>query len=62
MVTRAFNDAKSVVEAAEVSPSGQELAVSLKITLWCGLRAKYCGVIYSINDNAIIGKVSVGRL
>ena len=57
----AFRDVKATIESAELSPSGSHLAVCIRITTWLGLRVKYAGFIYSINEKSILGKVSSGK-
>jgi superfamily II DNA or RNA helicase len=49
------------VKASELSPDGQRLAVCLEIRAWMGLKIRLAGLFYSIPDNAIIGRISIGK-
>ena len=49
------------IEAAELSPDGNHLAVALEIKDWLGLRTRYAGLIFSIKDNAIDGHIVLGK-
>ncbi len=49
------------VEIAELSPDGQHLAVCLEIRTWMGLKVRYAGLIYSIQNRGIVGKIVKGK-
>ena len=49
------------VENAELSPDGKKLAVVLEIKTWIGLKVRYSGMIYSIEDKNIIGHIISGK-
>lgn len=49
------------VEMAELSPNDQNLAVCFEIRAWLGLKVRYAGFIYSIQNKNIVGQITVGR-
>lgn len=49
------------VENAELSPDGKKLAVVLEVKTWIGLKVRYLGMIYSIEDQNIIGRIVSGK-
>lgn len=51
---------KCEVETARVSPDGRHLAVNLKVRQLLGLRTNNAGLIYSLPEGAIVGRVAVG--
>jgi len=49
------------VEGSELSPDGQHLSVCLKLRFWLGLKVRYVGLVYSIGDDAIVGRIAMGK-
>jgi hypothetical protein len=49
------------IEFSEVSPTGQHLAICLEISTWLGLKKRYAGLIYSIQEKKILGRISIGK-
>jgi len=49
------------VEAAELSPDGNKLAICLKVKSWIGFKIRYAGFLYSIQDKTILGRFVVGK-
>lgn len=60
-VSRIHDVKKCEVDSAEISPDGNKLAVCLKIKTWMGLKLRFTGLIFSINDNSIVGKFLIGK-
>jgi len=52
---------RSKVEAAESSPSGDHLAVCVETKNWLGLKTRQAGLLYSVRDNAVVGRIVSGR-
>lgn len=53
------NIGKCRVEAAALSPDGRSVAVCAEIKSLLGLRTRYAGMLYSLEQNAIIGRVVI---
>lgn len=51
---------KVEVEYIKVSPGGDKFAASILVKTMLGLKSHYYGVIYSLEDSAVIGRISVG--
>ncbi len=49
------------VEIAELSPDSEHLAICLEVRSWLGLKVRYAGLIYSIQNNAIVGNIVKGK-
>jgi hypothetical protein len=49
------------VEITELSPDQLHLAVCLEIRTWFGLKVRYAGLIYSLQDQTIIGTIIKGK-
>ena len=49
------------VEEAELSPDARHLAICLEVRTWMGLKTRQAGLIYSIQDDAGIGRVILGK-
>jgi hypothetical protein len=47
-----------IVKAAELSPSGQCLAVYFEIKRWMGLKVIKAGLFYSLSEHSIIGHIA----
>lgn len=56
-----IGDGRRKIEAAELSPNGQHLAVSLEVRTWAGLKVRQAGLLYSIQDNVGVGRVVMGK-
>jgi superfamily II DNA or RNA helicase len=55
----AVNGGKYRVDAATLSPDGRSLAISAEVKSLLGLRTQYAGMLYSLDQNAIIGHVAL---
>jgi len=60
-VSSALKGAKCRVEAAVLSPSKQRLATCCESKTMLGLRVQQVGAIYDLDDDAIIGKLALGK-
>jgi hypothetical protein len=60
-VARVIRNGRSRVEAAILSPNELSLAVCCEIRTMLGFRTHHAGLIYSIIDDSIIGRVAEGR-
>lgn len=49
------------VEAAELSPDKHCLAISLEIRTWLGFKLRQAGLLYSLADNSVSGRVVIGK-
>jgi hypothetical protein len=49
------------LEAAQTSPDGRHLAVCSEVRTFLGLKVHQAGLLYSVNDNEIIGHIAVGK-
>lgn len=49
------------VVAASLSPDKSHLAVCAEVRTLLGLQRRHTGVIYSLRDNSIVGRVALGR-
>jgi len=49
------------IEGAQSSPDGYHLAVAVETRNWLGLRPRQAGLLYSIRDDAIVGRIVIGR-
>jgi hypothetical protein len=54
-------DARSQVEAAVLSPSGEHLAVCLETRNWLGLKTRRAGLLYAIRDHEVVGRIVIGK-
>jgi hypothetical protein len=54
-------DARSEVESAILSPSGEYLAVCLESKNWLGLRTRQSGLLYAIRDGEAVGRIVLGK-
>jgi superfamily II DNA or RNA helicase len=52
---------KCRVEAAEFSPDGKKLAVCTEVKSMMGLKVQHAGLLYSLEKNAILGRVAIGK-
>jgi hypothetical protein len=60
-VSKVISVKRCKVEAAEVSPDGQRLAICLEVRTWLGFKVQHVGLFYSIPDNNITGKIVTGK-
>jgi hypothetical protein len=49
------------VETAHVSPDKRHLAICSEVRTLFGLRVQQAGLLYSIEDGSIMGRVAVGK-
>jgi hypothetical protein len=49
------------VESARLGPDGRHLAVCVEMSTWLGLRSEYAGLLYSVENNNIVGHIALGR-
>lgn len=56
-----FIKGRCKVEAAELFPDGRRIAVCLEIKTWMGMKVRIAGLLYSIADAALIGRVVIGQ-
>lgn len=49
------------VNAAKLSPDKQQLAISLEIRTWAGLKVRQAGLLYSIPENSFVGHATIGK-
>ena len=54
-------EARSQVEAAILSPSGEHLAVCLETKNWLGLKTRQAGLLYAIRDHEAVGRIVSGK-
>jgi superfamily II DNA or RNA helicase len=52
---------RSKIEAVESSPDNDHLAVCVETRNWLGLSARQAGLLYSIHDNALAGRIVLGK-
>lgn len=59
--SEALRGARCQVEAAQSSPDGRHLAVSVEVRTMLGLRTQHAGLVYSLEDGAIVGRIALGK-
>jgi hypothetical protein len=59
--TNALGSGRCRVEAAYVSPDKRHLAVCSEVRTLLGLRVQQAGLLYSIQDNSIVGRIAMGK-
>jgi hypothetical protein len=57
----ALRGSRCRVETACVSPDKRHVAVCSEVRTLLGLRVQQAGMLYSIEENAIVGRVALGR-
>lgn len=57
----ALRGSRCHVEAAFVSPDKRHLAVCSEVRTLLGLRVQQAGLLYSIEDNLIVGRIAMGK-
>ncbi|USN53812.1 MAG: DEAD/DEAH box helicase [Candidatus Nomurabacteria bacterium] len=60
-VTALLKAKRCKIETAEVSPSDDILAASIELRTFLGLRVSHIGVLYSIKDGSVVGRVARGK-
>ena len=60
-VSAALDGVRCRVESALLSPDRKHLAVCSEIRTLFGFRIRHAGLVYSINDQCIVGRVTQGR-
>jgi len=58
-VSSAVNTKKCQIEAGQLSPDGQTLALAVEIKSLLGLRTQHAAMLYSLKDNAILGNIAI---
>ncbi|MET4625489.1 superfamily II DNA or RNA helicase [Bradyrhizobium sp. I1.8.5] len=58
-VSSAVNTKKCQIEAGQLSPDGQKLALAVEIKSLLGLRTQHAAMLYSLKDNAILGNIAI---
>lgn len=59
--SRQLGRGKCTVEAASVSEDGKNLAVSAEVKTWVGIKKRNVGLIYSLEDDDVIGRITIGK-
>lgn len=59
--SEAVKSDKCRIEAAEFSPDGQHLAICAEVRSLMGLRVQHAAMLYSLEHNAIVGRVAIGK-
>ena len=54
-------DARSEVESAILSQSGEYLAVCLQSKNWLGIKTRQSGLLYALHDREAVGRVVLGK-
>jgi hypothetical protein len=49
------------IESSESSPSGKCLAVCASSRNWIGLNVRHVGMVYSMGENSVIGRLVIGK-
>ncbi|MBI4396479.1 MAG: DEAD/DEAH box helicase [Elusimicrobia bacterium] len=49
------------VESAERSPDGRHLAVCVEVRTMLGWKVRHAGMLYSFEDQAVIGRIAMGK-
>ena len=49
------------VLSAELSPDRSHLTCCVEIKTWAGLKVRYAGLLYAVQDESIVGRVSLGK-
>jgi superfamily II DNA or RNA helicase len=59
--SNAIGKKRCKVEAADLSPDKQHLALSLEVQSWMGFKVEQGGLLYSLNNKAIVGRFILGK-
>jgi superfamily II DNA or RNA helicase len=57
----ALRGSRCRVETAHVSPDKRHLAICSEVRTWLGLRVHQAGILYSMEDGAIVGRITLGK-
>jgi hypothetical protein len=49
------------VETAHVSPDKRHVAICSEVRTLLGLRVRQAGLLYSIEDGSIVGRIALGK-
>lgn len=60
-VSKTLNSGNCKIEATVLSPDGKNLVVSVVNKKWVGFQVRHAGLLYSIRDKAIIGRLAYGK-
>jgi hypothetical protein len=60
-ITNVLKGRRCRVEAAILSPDRQHLAVCVEVSTLLGFRVRHAGCMYSIANQAVIGRMALGR-
>ncbi|TNF69409.1 MAG: DEAD/DEAH box helicase [Gammaproteobacteria bacterium] len=52
---------KLKINAAELSPDNNKIALSIEARTWVGFRVKHIGLLYSLEDGCLVGKCCIGK-
>ena len=55
----ALKTEKYQIEAAQLSPDHSKLALAAKAKSMLRLRTQHAGMLYSLNQNAVLGRVAI---
>jgi hypothetical protein len=61
LISSTLNTKKCEIEAAQLSPDGQKLAIAVEMKSLLGLRTQHAAMLYSLKDNGILGHVAIVR-
>lgn len=59
--SRQIGARNSKVESTVLSPDGQHIAASLEVRNWLGMNPRHAGCLFNIKNNAVVGRVVVGK-
>ena len=60
-VSTALRSGRCRVETAHVSPDKRHLAICSEVRTLLGLRVHQAGMLYSMEDGAIVGRIAMGK-
>jgi superfamily II DNA or RNA helicase len=58
-VSAALKTKKCQIEAGQLSPDNQKLALAVEVKSLLGLRTQHAAMLYSLEDNAILGRIAL---
>lgn len=58
-VADTLKTSKCHIEAGQLSPDGRKLALVVEVKSMLGFRTQYAGMLYSLADNAILGRIAM---
>jgi hypothetical protein len=56
-----LGNGKHTIEAAELSPDGNKVALCMEIKTLLGFKVRHYGLIFSIKESLIVGKIAKGK-